>query len=91
MFKLATERKSQLQGWLAHSSKFSANKVVKVCEDIVQLLQQKNLLNEFYGKKFVRVGDIELKVGYNMRVTRAAIDGDDFLERKLITECDEGE
>lgn len=59
-------------------------------EDIVRLLQTKNLLNEYYGRKHIRVGVIEQKVGYKMRVTRDPIDDKNYLERKLETEIDEG-
>lgn len=39
----------------------------------------------------MKVGEIELKVGYSMRVTRRPIDGTDFEERQLATECEDGE
>lgn len=37
---------------------------VRICEDIVHLLQQKNLLNEYYGRRFIKVGVIEEKLKY---------------------------
>lgn len=49
------------------------------------------MLNEYYGRKFIKVGEIEKIVGYNMRVTRSPIDDKDFFERKLMAEVSEGE
>ena len=46
---------------------------------------------EFCGKKFIKVGIIEEKVGYKMRVTRAQLDDKDYFEKKLEMECYEGE
>ena len=69
---------------MAHSRKFTVGMVVRVCEDIVKLLQQKNLILEYQGKRFIKVGLIEEQVGYRMRVTRQPIDGSkDYFERKL--------
>ena len=65
--------------------------VVRVCEDIVKLIQQKNLLNEYYGRKYIKVGEIEAKLNFKMRVTRAPIDDKDIPERQLMNECSEGE
>lgn len=65
--------------------------IVRECEEIVKLLQQKNLLNEFYGRRFIKVGEIEERVGYRMRVSRGPIDDKDYFERKLETECLEGD
>ena len=48
-------------------------------------------MNEYYGRKCIKVGEIEAKVGYKMRVTRQALDGADYLVNKLATECIEGE
>ena len=65
--------------------------VVKVAEEIVKLIQQKHLLYEYYGKKHIKVGEIEQKLGYEMRVTRSPIDDKDFFYRKLLAEIHEGE
>ena len=65
--------------------------VVRVCEDIVKLLHQKNLINEYFGKKFVKVGEIEKLVGYKMRVTRQPVDDGRYFERKLESEIVDGE
>ena len=48
-------------------------------------------MNEYYGRKCIKVGEIEAKVGYKMRVTRQALDGPDYLVNKLAAECIEGE
>jgi hypothetical protein len=55
--------------------------VVRVCEDIIKLIQQKNLLNEYYGRKYIKVGEIEAQLNFKMRVTRAPIDDKGFPER----------
>lgn len=56
----------------------------------MKLLQQKNLFNEFYGRKYIKVGEIELRVGYNMRVDRNLVDDADYFLRKMATEVEEG-
>ena len=91
LFKRATDHKNELSTWITHSKKFNLHKVVREAEDIVRLLQTKNLLNEYYGRKHIRVGEIEQKVGYKMRVTRDPVDDKNYFERKLETEIREGE
>lgn len=91
MYKKAMEHRNELMTWISHSKVFTTERVVRECEEIVKLVQTKNLMNEYYGRKFVKVGDIEEKVGYKMRVTRDPIDDTNFFERKLQTEVEEGE
>lgn len=91
LYKKAMEHRNELMTWLTHSKVFTTERVVKECEEIVKLVQTKNLMNEYYGKKHVKVGQIEEKVGYKMRVTRDPIDDTNYFERKLQTEVDEGE
>jgi len=55
------------------------------------LLQRRNLLNEYLGKKYIKVGVIEEKVGYKMKVSRFLIDGNMTYEKKLEIECVESE
>jgi len=42
---------------------------VRVCEDIVVLLQHKNLIAEYNGRRFIKVGVIEKELGIMMRIT----------------------
>lgn len=92
LHKQAIDRRNELSSWIAHSKLVTCGMVVRVCEDIVKLLQQKNLMLEYQGKRFIKVGPIEEQVGYKMRVTRHPIDGSrDYFERKLEFEIDDGE
>jgi hypothetical protein len=49
------------------------------------------LLKEYYGKKFIKVGEIEAKVGYKMRVSRSLVNDANFFVRKLAIEAEEGD
>lgn len=77
--------------WVAHSAKFTTTRKVRICEDIVKLLQQKNLLLEYYGKRNIKVGEIEARVGYRMRLSRQLSNDASYLVRKLAMENEEGE
>lgn len=72
---------------------FVKKRLVRVCEEIVKLLQQKHLLLEYYGKPHVRVGDVEARLGFRMlRVSREAFnDTQGFYPRKMMVEISEGE
>ena len=92
LYKRAVERKNEMQTWIQHSQTIATESVVRVCEQIVDLLQQKNLMKEWMGSKFIKVGVIEQKVGYKMNKSEPTIDDPEaFLLRKLQTECTERE
>lgn len=64
---------------------------MRVCDDIVKLLQQRNLLLEYQGKKHIKVGEIEARVGYKMRVSRKVAADADYYTRKLMVENEDGD
>lgn len=59
--------------------------------DIVILLQEKNLLIMMAGRKnYIEVGDIERQLDWPIRIKPAGhFDGDDFYSSKLRQEIDE--
>ena len=60
IIKSSQERKTQLMVWGVHSDLIDIRKLVRVKQDIVILLQEKNLMLEMSGKKnFKKVGEIE--------------------------------
>lgn len=73
-----------------HSILFTTKRKVRVCEDIVHLLQQKNLMLEYYGKRHQKVGEIEERVGLRMRVSRDLVNDANYFVRKLAVEAQEG-
>ena len=69
LIKVSNERKIELMVWGIHSDLIDYRKKVKLTQDIVILLQEKNLLFELQGKKnFIKVGDIERKLDWPIRV-----------------------
>ena len=67
-------------------------KLVKVKQDIVILLQEKNLMLEMQGKKnFKKVGEIERQLDWPIRIRSqfGPIDAKDYYSRKLRAEIDQ--
>ena len=69
LFKKLTDRSAELNTWLLHSEIVCYSMKVRVCEDIVVLLQHKNLIAEYNGRRFIKVGVIEKELGIMMRIT----------------------
>ncbi len=64
---------------------------VRVCEDIVVLLQHKNLIAEYNGRRFIKVGVIEKELGIMMRIPKFD-PGQirDYQSRKLENDINQG-
>lgn len=78
--------------WGVHSDLIDYRRVVRVAQDVVILLQEKNLLSEMQGRKdFIKVGDIEGKLDWPIRIRSkyGPIDSKDYYSRKLRSEIDE--
>lgn len=60
--------------------------------DIVVLSQEKNMLSEFYGDpNFVKVGEIEFKLNYPLRVSEkyGSIEDNDYFTRRMRIQFDQ--
>ena len=69
LLKVSNERKTQLMVWGVHSDLIDHRRLVKVMQDIVILLQEKNLMLEMQGKKnFKKVGEIERELDWPIRI-----------------------
>ena len=64
------DRSAELNTWLLHSEIVCYQMKVRVCEDIVVLLQHRNLIAEYNGRRFIKVGVIEKELGIMMRITK---------------------
>ena len=92
LLKVSNERKTQLMVWGVHSDLIDHRKLVKVKQDIVILLQEKNLMLEMQGKKnFKKVGEIERQLDWPIRIRSqfGPIDAKDYYSRKLRAEIDQ--
>eukprot|EP00354_Favella_ehrenbergii_P009194 CAMPEP_0170473794 /NCGR_PEP_ID=MMETSP0123-20130129/15644_1 /TAXON_ID=182087 /ORGANISM="Favella ehrenbergii, Strain Fehren 1" /LENGTH=127 /DNA_ID=CAMNT_0010743059 /DNA_START=242 /DNA_END=625 /DNA_ORIENTATION=+ len=59
LIKISHERKRVLNVWGLHSDLMDARKVAGLSQDVVILLQEKNLLSELQGDEdFIQVGEI---------------------------------
>ena len=61
-------------------------------QDVVILLQEKNLLMEMQGRKnFIKVGEIEGRLDWPIRIRSkyGPMDSKDYYSRKLRSEIDE--
>lgn len=94
IYKDALARRDELTTWVSHSATISMNMKVRICEDIIHLIQQKQLLNEFYARRFIKVGVIEEKLKYVPRPKnqwRLNKDSKDQYHNFLTLEVDEHE
>lgn len=92
LIKVSNERKTQLMVWGVHSDLMDMRKIVRLKQDIVILLQEKNLLAEMQGKKvYVKVGEIERELDWPIRIRHqfGPIDANDYYSRKLRAEIDQ--
>ena len=92
LIKLSNDRKTQLMIWGIHSDLIDIRREVKLTQDVVILLQEKNLLSEMQGKKnFVKVGEIERELDWPIRIRSqfGPMDAKDYYSSKLRTEIDE--
>ena len=64
---------------------------VRIIQDVVVLLQEKNLLDEVAGaKNFVKVGEIERELNWPLSLKQKHdVEGGDYFSRKLRTQIDE--
>jgi hypothetical protein len=60
------ERNNEMNVWLPHSEFVCYGQKVRVCEQIVRLLQEKNLSAQNSGQNFIPVGIIEAQLGYQV-------------------------
>lgn len=82
----------ELSQWGLHSDLIDARKITAVVQDIVILLQEKNLLAELQGQEdFIKVGEVERKLDWPIRIRSryGPIDSKDYYSRKLRQEIDE--
>ncbi len=70
LYKKMADKAAELNTWLLHSEIVCYSMKVRVCEDIVVLLQQKNLIAEYNGRRFIKVGVIEKELGIMMRLPK---------------------
>ncbi len=69
LIKVSNERKTQLMVWGVHSDLMDLRKIVRLKQDIIILLQEKNLLAEMQGKKnYIKVGEIERELDWPIRI-----------------------
>jgi len=70
IFKKMTDKAAELNTWLLHSEIVCFTMKVRVCEDIVVLLQHKNLVAEYHGRRYIKVGVIEKELGIMMKIPK---------------------
>ena len=89
---MAKARRDELSEWLPHSEIVCYTMKNRVCEEIVRLLQEKNLLAEHSGRKFIKVGVIETQLGYRVLAKDKYGPGvhKDYYMRKMALEVQEG-
>ena len=69
LVKESNARRIELLQWGNHSELISVRMKVRVAQDIVVLLQEKNLLAEMNGSKnFIKVGEIERQLDWPLRL-----------------------
>lgn len=69
LIKVSNERKTQLMVWGVHSDLMDLRKIVRLKQDIIILLQEKNLLAEMQGKKnYIKVGEVERELDWPIRI-----------------------
>jgi len=92
LIKISRERAAQLNTWGLHSDLIDLRRIIRVTQDVVILLQEKNLLFELQGHtNFILVGQIERQLDWPIRIRSryGPIDAKDYYSRKLRTEIDE--
>ena len=73
-----------------HADLLDFRKLTRIMTEVVILLQEKNILAEAQGKKFVKVGMIERHVKWPIEIKRvASIVRDDFYSKKLRQDIQE--
>ena len=86
LIKISNERKIQLSVWGLHSDLIDYRRLVRAYQDIVILLQEKNLLIEMRGgKNFIRVGEIEQQMDWPIKIRSryGPMDAKDYYSKKL--------
>ena len=69
-----------------------ARRKVRIMQDIVILVQEKNLLSEMQKRKnFIKVGEIERRLDWPIRIRSkyGPLDAKDYYSRKLRSDIDE--
>ena len=70
MYRKAQDRKGELEcewGW--HSESVGLRQRARALQDVVVLLQEKNLLDEIHGtKNFIKVGEIERELDWPLQL-----------------------
>ena len=92
MYREAKERKEKLLEWGWHAEAVGHQQRIRVLQDIVVLLQEKNLLAEVQGAaKFTRVGEIERELDWplELREKYGPIGSADYFSKKLRMQLDE--
>ena len=69
LFEVANAHRYQLSTWGLHADLFDMRKLVRPLNDIVILLQEKNLIAQMSGKKiYIEVGEIERQLDWPLRI-----------------------
>ena len=92
LIKVSNERKAWLSVWGLHSDLIDYRRLVRLMQDIVILLQEKNLLIEMRGgKNYTKVGEVERKVNWPIKIRSrfGPMDANDYYSRKLRSEIDD--
>ena len=67
--KQSKDRSIQLNVWGLHSDLIDYRRSVRVMQDIIILVQEKNLIYELQGRKnFIKVGEVELTLDWPIRI-----------------------
>ena len=75
-----------------HSDVVGIQRKVRVLQDVVVLLQEKNLLDEVANKKgYIKVGEIEQQLNWplSLRQKYNTAENNDYFSKKLRTQIDE--
>ena len=64
---------------------------MRIIQEVVVLLQEKNLLDEVAGKKHIKVGEIERELNWplSLKSKYGPMESNDYFSRKLRTQIDE--
>ena len=75
-----------------HSDMVGITRKVRILQDVVVLLQEKNLLDEVANKKdYIKVGEIEQQLNWplSLRQKYGSQENNDYFSKKLRTQIDE--
>ena len=92
LLKQAKISSEEMATYGLHSDLVGYQRIVRILQDVVVLLQEKNLLDEVRGAKdYIKVGEIEREVNWPLSLKQkyGPMEGNDYFSRKLRTQIDE--